>query len=217
MANSNPHGKLRRVALIIFIAAWTCKPAVTPSLGSQRGSSKQKRAQHGSALEGVPRVSLGEITDAPGASVRVPLSYTRDPKTPLRSLALQIDYISNDIEFQKAEPDPVAEKAGAEVEVTITKGTPDDKGVVRSQLRITVSLKKQQSENGLPQGLLAKLVFRISSQATIASVILKPSVLSAEDIQALPPRVAKVNAKAGRIVVVPAEIIQQVTCFFFTH
>ena len=217
MTNTNPHGKLRRVAFVVSIAAWTCWLATAQSFESQRGSDEQKSTTGSSASETVPRVSLGEITDVPGASVRVPLYYTPDPRTPLRSLAFQVDYVSNNLEFEKVEPDPVTEKAGAAVEATLTKGTPDAKGVVHSQLRIAVSLKEQLPEKGLPGGLLANLVFRISPQATIVSIVLNPSVVSAEDTQSPPRRVAKVNAEAGRVVVVPGDIIIQMTCFFFTH
>lgn len=218
MASTKPHGGLLRLApIVFFISAGTCWLAAAPLFGRQPGSSEQKSARQSLASESVPRVSLGEITEAPGTIVRVPWYYTPDPQTPLRSLALQIDYVSNDLKFQRAEPDLVTEKAGAEVEATLTESTPDAKGVVRSQLRLTVSLREQQPKKGLPGGLLANLVFRISAQATIVSIALNTTVLSAEDIQTPPRRVAKVNAKAGRIVVLPGEIIPQVTCFFFTH
>jgi hypothetical protein len=168
------------------------------------------------AVTNVPRVSLDEITGSPGASLMIPLYYTPDPKAPLRSFAVEIDYVSNNLKFQKAARGAAAEQAEAEVTTNLTDGKPDDKGVTRSKLLVTAALAKD-AKSGLPDGLMAYLLFTVSMQAKPFAIRLTPTVVSAEDTSNPPKKVAKVTGVPGMVTVEIPDMMPEATCFFFTH
>ena len=171
----------------------------------------------GSASNAVPRVVVGEITGNPGNSLMIPLYYTPYPNVPLRSFTVEIEYVSNSLKFKRAEKGTAAESAGAEVEAVLTDGAADPKGVTRSKLRLTLSLTDKQPQRGLPEGLLAYLLFQLSTQAKPFVIKLNTAVVSAQDIQNPPRKVSKVYAKAGTVVVELADVNPEATCFFFSH
>ena len=189
-------------------AAWAQETRAEPASGE---NSTQE-----SSSDGLPQVSLSDIVGSPGSSVMIPLYYTPDPNTPLRSLTVEIDYVSNNLIFQKASPGTVTEQAGADVQTALTDGSPDEKNVVRSRLRLAFSLPEEQPPKGLPEGLLAYLLFRISTEAKPFAIRLNTSVISAEDIRN-PSQEAKVNAQPGMIVVEIPDMMPEATCFFFSH
>ena len=176
---------------------------------------RSEAAQEPTAKD-LPRVALGDITGTANANLMIPLYYTPDPKTPLSSLTVEIDYVSNSLKFQKALPGAVTEEAGAEVQTTLTDGVPEDK-VVRSKLRVAVALTKKQDSTGLPEGLLAYLMFRISPEAKPFAIKLNTSVIAAEDLRNPPQKVDKVHAQPGLVVVELLDAMPEATCFFFTH
>ncbi len=167
--------------------------------------------------QAVPRVSVGEITGTPGASLMLPLYYTADPNVPLRSLTVEIDYVSNNLKFNKASRGVVTEKAGADVAATLTDGTPNENGLTRSKLQIATSLTEQNPQEGIPSGLLAFLLFRINPKAKPFAIRLNTRVVSAEDLQSPPQKVTQVAATPGLVVVELADVLPEATCFFFTH
>src|SRR3972149_6309431 len=57
------------------------------------------------------------------------------------------------------------EKVGADVAATLIEGTPDAKGLTRSKLRIVTSLTEENPQKGIPEGLLAFLLFEVSPEA----------------------------------------------------
>src|SRR3970282_198305 len=61
--------------------------------------------------EVVPRVALAELSGTPGAILMVPLYFTPDLKTPLRSFVVDIEFVSNNLKFQKASRGVAAEQA----------------------------------------------------------------------------------------------------------
>ncbi len=75
-----------------------------------------------SASERVPRVSLGHISTRPGASLMVPLSLTPDPENPLRSLTVDIEFVSKTLIFQKISPGMAAELVNADIQAILTEG-----------------------------------------------------------------------------------------------
>lgn len=167
--------------------------------------------------ETAPSVSVGEITGTPGASLMVPLYYTADPNVPLRSLTIEIDYVSNNLEFNKASRGVVTEKVGADVTATLIEGTPDENGLTRSKLQIATSLAEQNPQEGIPSGLLAFLLFRINPKAKPFAIRLNTNVILAEDLQSQPQEVTQIAATPGLVVVELADVLPEATCFFFTH
>ena len=184
--------------------------------------SQLRAAAMQSDSEQVPRVSLAEINGNPGAKVMMPLSLTPDPKNPLRSLTVDIEYVSNSLIFQKASRGLAAELANADIQTSLTEGKPDDKGLKRARLRITASLPEPNPKNGLPHGLLAYLLFQISQDAKPFLITLTPTVVSANDLSTPPKAVANVGAKPGVVSVESLDatydrLAPAVACFFFTH
>ena len=165
----------------------------------------------------VPRVTLAELSGTPGASLMVPLYFTPDPKTPLRSFVVDIEFVSNNLKFQKASRGVAAEQSNADITTAVTDAPPDDKGVTRSKLRVTASLTSQASKEGLPDGLLAYLLFQISLEAKPFAIKLTPTVVSAEDLSTPPKKVSKVGTEPGLVTVEVLDVMPEATCFFFTH
>ncbi|MBI4481063.1 MAG: hypothetical protein HY651_13675 [Acidobacteria bacterium] len=166
-------------------------------------------------LEEVPRVSLAELTGSQGEDVMMPLYFTPDPKVPLRSLTVEIDYVSNNLKFDGASKGLAAENTGVQVSAAVDNGKPDDKGLSRAKLRVTTSLADPANQDGLPEGMLAYLIFRVSNDAKPFAIKLNTSLVSAEDLQNR--KVTKVSAQPGLITVETFEAIPTPTCFFFTH
>lgn len=164
-----------------------------------------------------PRVAVGEINGIPGAGLMIPLYFTPDPRNPLRSITVDIDYVSNSLKFQKASRGVVTEQVGADVSTTLTDGKPDAKNITRSKLRIAVAIPDKEPKKGLPEGLLAYLLFQVTTEARAFAIKLNTSVLSAETIQNPPQKVAKVNAAPGLVVIELPDMLPEATCFFFTH
>lgn len=171
------------------------------------------------ASEKVPRVSLAEITGTPGASLMVPLYFTPDPKTPLRSIDVDIEYVANSLQFQKASRGAVAETANVEITTNVTEGQPDEKGVKRATLHVQAALAGSTPATGLPDGLLAYLLFQISLEAKPFAIKMTTNVKAAEAL-ASPPKpvdVAMIGKEDGVVVVTALDVMPEATCFFFTH
>jgi len=195
----------------------------SPQQGTSDSKSDEKPAAKGEASQEeapgpVPRISLSEITGSPGASLMVPLYYTPDPKQPLRSLTVEIDFVSNHLKFQKASRGVIPDDMGADITANVTDGAPDAKsGIVRSKLRVAVSLTDKNSPKGLPDGLLAYLLFNVTTDAKPFTIKLNPTVVSAEDLHAPPRKMAKFSATPGIVVVEVPDLLPEATCFFFSH
>ena len=199
---------------ILWILPFLCALLWLPV--TVRSQERRSDAAPEATAKDLPSVALGDITGTANANLMIPLYYTPDPKTPLSSLTVEIDYVSNSLKFQKALPGAVTEEAGAEVQTTLTDGVPEDK-VVRSKLRVAVALTKKQDSTGLPEGLLAYLMFRISPEAKPFAIKLNTSVIAAEDLRNPPQKVDKVHAQPGLVVVELLDAMPEATCFFFTH
>ena len=175
-----------------------------------------------SVSEQTPRVSLAEIDGTPGASLMMPFSLTPDPKNPLRSLTVDIEYVSNSLIFQKASRGLAAELANADIQSNLTESKPDDKGLKRAKLRVTASLPEPNTKEGLPQGLLAYLLFQVSPDAKPFLVTMTPTIVSAYDLSTPPEDVTNVVTKPGSVSIDDLgdrydRLAPAVACFFFTH
>jgi hypothetical protein len=191
-------------AIIFLLACWQASALAQTSAASE-------------AEQGIPRVAVADIDANPGQSLMIPLYFTPDPSIPLHSFTAEIEYVSNNLKFKSAEKGSVIEDIGGTVEASLSEGKADDKGVTRSQLRITVSMPGKQPLQSMPMGLAAYLLFELSTQAKPFAIQLKTSVESAEDTQDPPQKISKVFAKSGLVAVVLADTNPEATCFFFTH
>ncbi len=184
---------------------------------AEKSEAYGKEAGTEGAPEGAPRISLGEIVGSPGASLTIPLYYTPSANEPLRSFAVDIGFVSNHLEFQKAAPGVAPEGVETDVGATITDGVPDGKGITRSKVRISVSLKNKNPQKGLPQGLLVFLLFQVAMDAKPFAIKLTPTTVSAEDLHTPPRKVAKISTSPGMVVVEIPDVVPKATCFFFSH
>jgi len=191
---------------------------VTPLLTAAAQQNPPAAQQGGQAqAASVPRVAIGEINGNPGTNLMVPLYFTPDPNRPVRSITIEIEYVSNSLKFQRAAAGLAVEQVGADISSTLTDGTPDARNVTRSKLRIAVAVPQSQPPRGIPDGLLSFLMFRVSPDARPFAIRLNTSVVSAETTQNPPQRIANVSTLPGLVVVEQGDMLPEATCFFFTH
>ena len=195
-------------AIVFFL---TCVAALSPAQGQTAGGGNSE------AESKVPRVSVGEIGGNPGSNLMVPLYFTPDPNRPLRSISIELDYVSNSLKFQQAATGTAVEQSGATMKATLTDGTPDDKDVTRSKLRIDIEVPADQAGKSIPDGLLSFLMFRVSDEAKPFAIRLNTNVLAAQTAQTPSQPVADVGALPGMVVVDQGDLLPEQTCFFFSH
>jgi len=163
-----------------------------------------------------PFVSVGQVEGSPGASLIVPVYFTPDPQTAIQSFTVDIEFVSNNLQFQDVSKG-IVDPEGLEVSSSLAKGTPDSKGVTRSKLRLTVALKAEKSNQGLAGGLLAYLMFNLSIEAKPFVIMLTPTIISAEDTRKPARKVSNLGAQPGSISVLSLDVTPEMSCFFFTH
>lgn len=220
--------------LLIFLSIAVIQPSLVaaplqqkaPNGEKQKGTegpaakkSDEKSAASGKEGEpvGAPRISLGEIVGSPGASLTIPLYYTPSVNQPLRSFTVDIEFVSNHLEFKKAASGVLPNGVDADIGATLTGGEPDGKGITRSKVRISVALKNKNSQKGLPQGLLAFLLFQVAMDAKPFAIKLSPTVVSAEDLHTPSRKVTAINTSPGMVAVEIPNVVPKATCFFFSH
>jgi hypothetical protein len=185
---------------------------------AKKMDNKSEASKKKGTTEDAPRISLRQITGSPGDSLMIPLYYTPSSAgEPLRSIAMDIDYVSNHLKFQKAAAGVIPEDVGVDVAGSATDGEPDAKGTVRSQLRVSVSLTEKNPKKGLPEGLLVYLLFQVTTDAKPFTITLTPTVNSAEDLHNPPRKVAEITTAPGTVVVEVPDALPETTCFFFNH
>ena len=162
-----------------------------------------------------PRIALGETDGNPGGTAMVAVYFTPDRKNPLRSLTIEIDYVSNSLKFRKASIANAAEQVGATVSAAPEEEAKDEKGLARSKLRLSVSLPDRQAKEGIPNGLLTFLMFDVATTAKRFAIKLTPALISAEDVEG--KKVASVVVAPGVVSVQATDLMPEVACFFFTH
>ena len=171
-------------------------------------------------------IALADVKAFPGASVMLPLSYVPDPNKPVRSLTVEIDYVSNSLTFQSTSPGLAAELADASIQSNLSDLPADPKGLKRSRLKVVVALKAPKPKGGLPEGLFAYLLFQIADSAKPFTVKMNAAIAAAEDLFDPPRRVAGLAAQPGSVTIEnPDSLLQELSpelkpdvgCFFFTH
>jgi hypothetical protein len=160
-----------------------------------------------------PYIAIGTVDASPGASLMVPIYYTPDSATRLRSFAVEIDFVSNNLAFQEA-ANGVVDSESLKLTSSVSNVPPDAKGVKRSKIRLVTTTVDAKEE--LPEGLLAYLMFNLSMDAKPFVIRLSPTVISAEDV-AKASVVHKLSARAGSVAVLSSDVTPEMSCFFFTH
>ncbi len=201
----------RSFALRVVLFAALCLAPMPCAAAQQAGGGNAE------AEASLPRVAVGEINGNPGTTLMVPLYFTPDPNRPLRSITVELDYVSNSLKFQNAASGTAVEQAGATLNTTLTDGVPDENNVTRSKLRIAVAVPETETGRSIPDGLLSFLMFRVSTDARAFAIRLNTTVVSAETAQNPPQAVANVSTLPGLVVVELGDMLPEATCFFFTH
>jgi hypothetical protein len=191
-------GPLPRLMLIwcVVLSAFLISAASAPAQDSKDASGN---------------VILGTVAGERGTSVAIPVYYESKDNAAVRSVHLNVDFISNSIKFSKAEKGIAAEMQDYELTAQSEPLPDDDQG--RSRTRIKIDVAVAESGKALPQGLWSYLNFEIPPDARPFAVSLNPNSVSATDVSEKPVMVA---AEAGKVIVsVPAEPLAG--CFFFAH
>ena len=197
------------VVMLVFCFAQS--PAAAAQQDARAGGEGSDAASR------LPRVAVGEIGGNPGSNLMVPLYFTPDPNRPLRSLTVELDYVSNSLKFQNAAAGTAVQRSGATIKTTLTDGTPDQNDVMRSTLRIDVEIPEGEAGKSIPDGLLSFLMFRVSDEARSFAIRLNTSVVSAQTAQNPSQSVADVGTLPGMVVVEQGDMLPEQTCFFFSH
>ncbi len=213
---------IHRAAAGLFVGLLIGWPGTARAQMSMAGAGASRTQAPGAAASPVegPRVTVGELTGVAGGSVLLPLSWTPDPKmpSPLQRLTVELTFVSNLITFETALAGAPEPNDDLDVQSRLEAGAPDDQGVIRSTLRVTVAPPVGQTARALPSGLLAFLIFRISTEAKMTVVPLHVSLVSAEDVKNAPLQVAKVSVQSGKIAIETAGMeVPMGTCFFYMH
>ncbi|HWP84661.1 MAG TPA: hypothetical protein VNN17_05695 [Terriglobia bacterium] len=196
-----------------------CLGLLTAALGA--GSLLFAAAPQASAPR-APLVSLAEIKGTSGSSVLMPLSLAADPKRPLRSLTVDIEFVSKSLTFQKISRGIAAEVANADIQARIVKEQDDANGLKHVTLRVTASLPDPPPASGLPDGLLAYLLFQIAPEAQSFTIKLTPVAVSGNDLSSPPQRVENIASQPGAVVIESLRemydrLAPPLACFFFSH
>ncbi len=165
----------------------------------------------------LPRISLGSQTGTPGTSIVIPLYYTPPEGGDLRSLAVEVEWVSKNLQFVRSERGISAESIGADVAGKVTGTQKDDKGIEHSTLRIDASVVEENPKRGIPEGLLAYLTFKISSEAQAFAIELRPKLLAATEIGPAGKKISQAEVENGRVGVELPGLPPYVTCFLFSH
>ena len=202
---------LRNLLCPLVVVAAFCFAQLPAAAAQQAGGEDSEAAAR------LPRVAVGEINGNPGSNLMVPLYFTPDPNRPLRSITVELDYVSNSLKFQNAATGTAVEQAGATLNATLSDGAPDQNNVTRSKLRISVEIPEGQAGKSIPDGLLSFLMFRVSNEAKAFAIRLNTSVVSAQTAQTPSQSVADAGALPGMVVVEQGDLLPESTCFFFSH
>jgi hypothetical protein len=175
-----------------------------------------------SSNDQLPKVTLGEIKGTPGSSIMMPLSLSTDPKNPVQSLAVDIEFVSKSLIFQKTSPGLAAELADVQVQANVVKEEVDENDLKHVTLRVTAGFPEPVMEGGLPEGLLAYLLFDIAPEAQPLRIRLTPVAITAKDLSSPPKDVVNMGSEPGLVVIESTDamfdrLAPPIACFFFSH
>jgi hypothetical protein len=182
---------------------------LSPSSSSIAEAQERKT----SAAEPAANLVLGTVASERGTTATIPLYYQPGKNTRLRSLHLELDFVSNSVKFIKAEKGVAAAVQDYDLSFDAKELPPDDKKITHTRINIGISLPDAETKKSLPEGLWVFLNFNIPPEAKPFSIALNPISISAQDLARKPVEVA---GEAGKIIVsVPDEPLAG--CFFFSH
>jgi len=184
---------------------------------SVQSSGEAKPAGKEESSRTIARIALGAQTATSGVNVVIPLYYTPAEGEELRSITVEVEWVSKHLQFVRYQRGIASEMIGANVDAKVTGTHTDARSIEYSTLRIDVSVAEEDPKRGLPEGLLAYLTFRISPEAQPFTIELRPVLISALDISAPANNIETVEMQNGKVSIELPGLPPYVTCFFFTH
>jgi len=170
-------------------------------------------AQQAKSNEPAASIVIGTVASEVGTTAAIPLYFQPAKNSSVRSLHLELDFVSNSIKFAKAEKGVAAEGQNYDVTVEAKELPPDDKKLLHTRLTVDIAVPDSDSKQSLPDGLLAFLNFAIPENAKPFSISLTPITVTAQNASKKPVEVA---AEAGKVIVsIPDAPLAG--CFFFSH
>ena len=195
--------KLRSYGFVALLGIAASVLLLFPALAAAQASEARAPAN----------LILGTVASDRGTTAMIPLYYQPAEDTPIRSLHLEVDFVSNSVKFAKAEKGIAAEIQDFDLAVETEELPPNDQDLSRTRLKIDIAVVDSDPGKALPRGLLSFLDFRIPEDAKPFAISLTPAAVSAQDEAGQP---VEVTVEAGKVIVsVPDEPL--VGCFFFTH
>ncbi len=173
--------------------------------------------QEGREKETFTRVTLGSTSGKPDSSVMIPIYVTPAQNVEVGRLKLEVSYVSANLKFAKLDPGIGAQLSDLHLDTAVKDGK-NDKGVGTQTVVISVSLPSSETpKKGIPAGLLAYLMLRISENGRPASITVRASA-EADALGTNKPLANIKTENATLDVVAPsAEPLPSINCFFFTH
>ena len=83
---------------------------------------------------------LGTVASDRGTTATIPLYYQPAEETPIRSLHLEVDFVSNSVKFAKAEKGIASEVQDYELTVEAEELPPSDQDLSRTRLKIDIAV-----------------------------------------------------------------------------
>ena len=192
-------------------------PARLEMQASSQAGEEENAAENEGSNRTIARIALGAQTATTGVNVVIPLYYTPAQGVELRSLSVELEWVSQHLRFVRHQRGIAAETIGADVDATLTGTRTDASSIERSTLRIDASVVEEDPKRGLPEGLLAYLTFRVSPDAQPFAIELRPALVSALDISNPAKTIAQAEMINGKVSIELPGLPPYVTCFFFTH
>ena len=199
--------RLVATLLLLFTVPFLSRGLARGPNAEQTSGSGQRPAQQAGTL------ILGTVAGDPGSSIAVPIYFKPSGDPSLRSLRVELEFVSNSVKFAKAEKAPASEERDLDLAVQVEELPRNEKNVQRTRLIVDVSVVDANAKRPLPAGVWGFLNFRISPEATPYNISMNPLSVSALDTSQKP---VLVTVEKGNILVYAAEL-PMAGCFIFTH
>ena len=161
------------------------------------------------------RITLGSSSGTPGTLVVVPIYFTPAEGMGVRSLKLEVNFVSANLKFDKVERGIAAEMGNVDVTSALKVGK-NDKGVETSTVTVQAGFPSSETpKKGIPAGLLGYLTMRISETGRPAAISLRASAEGAELGSNKP--LQNLRAIDAQVEVLAPGTLPLVSCFFFSH
>jgi len=218
-ANHRIRNRWAGVILIVLLGLLVPLGAHLWPEGERRGQAVQERGDDADGNSGGTPLRLAMATQSglPGTDIVLPLYLTPPAGVELRSLTVEIEWVSKNIQFSRLEAGVATQSIGANIAGRITGTTRDANSIEHSTLQIDASVAEQNPKRGFPEGLIAYLMFHISTGAQPYSVELRPRLVGARPIGSPDITITQAEIREGKINVELPGLPPYVTCFFFGH